>query len=65
MKIKANHNRYTFGLGTIGRDMLYTMVSMYLLFFLTDILNLPDSTMWWMTGALTILRIFDAVKNHF
>lgn len=62
-KIKRNHNRYTFGLGTIGRDMLYTMVSMYLLFFLTDILNLPDSTMWWMTGALTILRIFDAVND--
>ena len=63
MKTKANHNRYTFGLGTIGRDMLYTMVSMYLMFFLTDILNLPDSTMWWMTGALTILRIFDAVND--
>jgi melibiose permease/lactose/raffinose/galactose permease len=36
---------------------------MYLLFFLTDILNLPDSVMWWMTGALTILRIFDAVND--
>ncbi len=63
MKTKGNHNRYTFGLGTIGRDMLYTMVSMYLMFFLTDILDLPDSTMWWMTGALTILRIFDAVND--
>ena len=63
MKKKANHNRYTFGLGTIGRDMLYTMVSMYIMFFLTDILDLPDSTMWWMTGALTILRIFDAVND--
>ncbi|HWT73434.1 MAG TPA: glycoside-pentoside-hexuronide (GPH):cation symporter [Mobilitalea sp.] len=62
-KIKVNHNRYTFGLGTIGRDMLYSMVSMYLLFFLTDILNLPNSIMWWMTGALTILRIFDAVND--
>lgn len=61
--LKTNHNRYTFGLGTIGRDMLYSMVSMYLLYFLTDILNLPDSTMWWMTGALTILRIFDAVND--
>ncbi len=60
---KTNQNRYTFGLGTIGRDMLYTMVSMYLLFYLTDIMNLPDSIMWWMTGALTILRIFDAVND--
>ncbi len=61
--MKANHNRYTFGLGTVGRDMLYSMVSMYLLYFLTDILNLPNSTMWWMTGALTILRIFDAIND--
>lgn len=62
-KTKRNYNRYMFGLGTVGRDMLYTMVSMYLLFFLTDILNLPDSTMWWMTGAMTILRVFDAVND--
>ena len=62
-KVKTNHNRYAFGLGTIGRDMLYTMVSMYLLFFLTDILNLPDSVMWWVTGALTVLRIFDAIND--
>lgn len=59
----AKRNRYNFGLGTIGRDMLYSMVSMYLLVYLTEILNLPDSTMWWMTGAFTILRIFDAVND--
>ncbi|MCM0648925.1 glycoside-pentoside-hexuronide (GPH):cation symporter [Clostridium swellfunianum] len=63
VKTKRNYNRYMFGLGTIGRDMLYTIVSMYLLFFLTDILDLPDSTMWWMTGAMTILRVFDAVND--
>jgi melibiose permease/lactose/raffinose/galactose permease len=45
--------------------MLYSMVSMYLLFYLTDILNLPDSTMWWMTGVLTVLRVFDAVNDPF
>lgn len=56
-------NRYTFGLGTIGRDMLYSMVSMYLMVYLTEILDLPDSTMWYMTGALTFLRIFDAVND--
>lgn len=56
-------NRYSFGLGTIGRDMLYSLVSMYLIYYLTDILNLPDATMWYMTGALTFLRIFDAVND--
>lgn len=61
----AKRNRYNFGLGTVGRDMLYSMVSSYLLFYLTDILNLPDSTMWWMTGVLTVLRVFDAVNDPF
>ena len=58
-------NRLNFGLGTVGRDMLYTMVSVYFIFYLTDILNLPDSTMWYMTGALTVLRIFDAFNDPF
>lgn len=59
----AKRNRYNFGLGTVGRDMLYSMISMYLMVYLTEILNLPDSTMWWMTGVFTILRIFDAVND--
>lgn len=63
MNKSANRNHFTFGLGTVGRDMLYSMVSMYLMFYLTDILNLPDSTMWWMTGTFTVLRIFDAVND--
>ena len=56
-------NRWTFGLGTIGRDMLYTLVSMYLLFFMTEVLNLDDATMWWITGVLLAARIFDAVND--
>ncbi len=43
--------------------MMYTMVSIYLIVFLTEVLNLPDSTMWWMTGAMTVLRVFDAVND--
>lgn len=58
-------NRYFFGLGTVGRDMQYSMVSMYLLVYLTEILDLPDSTMWWITGIFTVLRIFDAVNDPF
>lgn len=63
MKSYVKQNRYMFGLGTVGRDMMYSLVSMYLIVFLTEILNLPDSTMWWMTGAMTALRIFDAVND--
>jgi melibiose permease/lactose/raffinose/galactose permease len=53
MKTTASRsNRYTFGLGTIGRDMLFSLVSMYLMFYLTDILQLPDYMLWWLTGIL-------------
>lgn len=64
MKTTASRwNRYTFGLGTVGRDMLYSLVSMYLIFYLTDILRLPDSMLWWLTAILLAARIFDAVND--
>jgi melibiose permease/lactose/raffinose/galactose permease len=56
-------NKYCFGVGTIGRDMLYVMVSMFLLVYLTEVLDLPDSLMWWVTGVFTVLRIFDALND--
>lgn len=62
---RFKRNRLAFGLGTIGRDMLFTLISMYLMVYLTEILDLPDSVMWWMTGILTVLRIFDAVNDPF
>lgn len=60
---QTKKNRIFFGLGTIGRDMYYSVVSMYLLVFLTEVLDLPDHTMWWMTFILTILRVFDALND--
>jgi len=62
---RYKRNRIAFGLGTIGRDMLFTLISMYLMVYLTEILDLPDSVMWWMTGILTVLRIFDAFNDPF
>lgn len=56
-------NRYTFGLGTIGRDMVYSLVSMYLMFYLTDILDLSDSVMAWITAVLVAERVFDALND--
>ena len=61
--MKNNRNKYTFGLGTVGRDMLYTMVSMYLMFYLTDVLCLPDDTLWWVTGIMLAARVFDAFND--
>ena len=35
-------NKYCFGLGTVGRDALYSLVSMYLLVHLTDVVKFSD-----------------------
>jgi melibiose permease/lactose/raffinose/galactose permease len=56
-------NRLSFGLGTIGRDMLYSLVSMYLIFYLTDVLRLPDQVMLWITGVFVVARVFDALND--
>jgi melibiose permease/lactose/raffinose/galactose permease len=56
-------NKYCFGLGTIGRDMLYTTESMFLMIYLSEVLKLSDSTLLLMTGILTALRIFDAFND--
>lgn len=60
---EKNRNHFTFGLGTIGRDMLYTMVSMYLIFYLTDVVSIPTKTLWWITGIILFARIFDSVDD--
>lgn len=63
MKSSLKRNMFTFGLGTIGRDMLYALVSMYLIYYLTDVMRHPDSVLWWLTGILLVARIFDAVND--
>ena len=56
-------NRLTFGLGTIGRDMVYSIVSMFLVFYLTDVIYLPGATMWWVTAIIFAARVFDALND--
>ena len=56
-------NKYCFGLGTIGRDMFYSLESMYLLYFLTEIRKLDDGMLALVGGILTVLRILDAFND--
>lgn len=58
-------NRYMFGLGTLGRDAVYTMISMYLMYYLSDILQVPTHTMWYVTAIITGTKVFDAVNDPF
>ncbi|GAA0336098.1 glycoside-pentoside-hexuronide (GPH):cation symporter [Micropruina glycogenica] len=56
-------NRWTFGIGTLGRDMVYALVSLYLIFFLTEVLNASDTFMWWAGWLILAARLFDAVMD--
>ena len=56
-------NKYCFGLGTVGRDMFYSLESMYLLFFLTEVRQLDDAMLALVGGVLTVLRILDAFND--
>ena len=58
-------NRWTFGLGTVGRDMVYALVSMYLIFYMSDIIKIPTAIFAGITGFVVAARIFDAVSAPF
>jgi melibiose permease/lactose/raffinose/galactose permease len=61
--INAFRNKICFGLGTIGRDMFYTMVSMFIMVYITEVLIVPDATLAILTTLLLVLRIFDAFND--
>ena len=56
-------NKWTFSIGTVGRDMIYTLITMYLVYFMTEVLNLSDTTFAWATGLMLAARLFDAVMD--
>jgi melibiose permease/lactose/raffinose/galactose permease len=56
-------NKYCFGLGTVGRDMFYTMESMFLTFYLSDVLGLEKGIFAIVSTVLLVLRVFDAVND--
>lgn len=59
----SNRNKYCFGLGTIGRDMFYTLESMFLMTYLTEVRQLSDAMLAAVGGLLTVLRILDAFND--
>ena len=56
-------NRWTFSIGTLGRDMVYALVSLYLIVFLTEVLNASDTFIWWAGWMILAARLFDAVMD--
>ena len=62
---QTTRNKICFGLGTVGRDALYSLVSMYLLVHLTDVVKFSDKGLGVIGIMLTLFGIFDAVIDPF
>lgn len=58
-------NKICFGLGTVGRDALYSLVSMYLLVHLTDVVTFSDKGLTAVGILLTCFGVFDAIIDPF
>ncbi len=56
-------NQYCFGLGTLGRDAVYTLVSMYLITFLTESVGLSNAELGVIGVLMVIFRVFDALND--
>ena len=61
MTKQMKRNKICFALGTIGRDALYSLVSMFLLEYLTDVVIFSKENALLIGGILTVFGIFDAV----
>ena len=59
----VRRNRWNFAIGTVGRDMVYSMMAVFLIFFLTEILDLDNATMWWINGIFLAVRLLDAFDD--
>ncbi|MBR2472775.1 MAG: MFS transporter [Clostridia bacterium] len=64
-KKQMTRNKICFGLGTVGRDALYSLISMFLINHLTGVVGLSDNGLFVIGIALTILGIMDAVIDPF
>ena len=59
----GRRNQLSFGLGTLGRDMVAAMVSLYLIYYLTNIVNVSNKQLVAVTTIIVALRIFDALND--
>ncbi|MBQ7816187.1 MAG: MFS transporter [Oscillospiraceae bacterium] len=58
-----NRNKYCFGLGTVGRDAVYTLISMYLITYLTEVVGLSDGQLAVIGTLMVVFRVFDALND--
>ena len=63
MDKQMKRNKYCFGMGTIGRDAVYTLISMYFITYLTEVVGLSDYELALIGGLMVVFRIFDALND--
>ena len=63
MDKQMKRNKYCFGLGTVGRDGVYTLVSMYLITYLTEVVGLSNANLAAIGTLMVIFRVFDALND--
>jgi melibiose permease/lactose/raffinose/galactose permease len=56
-------NLIFYPLGTIGRDMIYALVSSYLLTYILFTRNLSQAQLWAVTAIMVFARVFDALND--
>ena len=64
-KRSLRRNRLAFGLGTVGRDAAAAMVSLYLMYYASDVLEVSAATLGMITTVIVFMRIFDGVNDPF
>ena len=65
MKKIDKRNMIFFGLGTVGRDMFYALEANAMIYFLSNVLNLPLAIYAATSLVYTVLRVFDAINDPF
>lgn len=56
-------NRWAFAVGTVGRDLVYSLMALFLIVYLTEVLDIDNTTLAWVNGILLGARLFDAFTD--
>lgn len=59
----VRRNRWCFALGTLGRDMVYALTSMWLILYLSQVVRVSNATLAWLSGLILAVRLLDAVND--
>lgn len=63
MKTISNRNKWTYSVGCIGRDMIFILVSMFMLPYIQYTMNLTVAQFSAISGIMIFSRIWDALND--